>query len=105
MAILDTVKVLLNITDTSKDAILTHYVNNAQNMANHICNQVVTGFDDAIADLAVYLFQNKDAVGYKSKSITNDKSISYELGIPTSIKQALPIPTVNVTIETSDNNA
>lgn len=94
MAILDTVKVLLNITDNSKDTILTHYIANAQNMANHICNQTVTGYDDAIAELAVYLYQNKDAIGYKSKSITNDKSISYELGIPTSIKQALPIPIV-----------
>lgn len=94
MAILDTVKSILNISDTSKDAILTHYITNAQNMANHYCNQTVTSYDDALAELAVYLYRNKDAIGYKNISYTNDKSISFEIGIPQSIKQALPIPIV-----------
>jgi hypothetical protein len=95
---LELVKILLGIdsTDTSKDAILEHFIHQANNMALFYCNvSVLSGYDDSIADLAVYLHKNKDSVGYKQRT-EGEKSGTFETGIPESIKAALPTPKITV---------
>jgi hypothetical protein len=95
---IETVKMLLGIdsTDTSKDNILNHYINQALKMALFYCNvSDLVGYDDTIADFAAYLYKNKDSLGYKQKT-EGEKSASYESGIPAFIKAALPTPKVTV---------
>lgn len=95
---IELVKTLLDIDswDTSKDIILNHYISKANTMALIYCNvSSLTGYDDTIAELAVYLYQNKDSVGYTQKT-EGEKSVAYELGIPESIKSALPVPRITV---------
>ena len=95
---LELVKMLLGIdsTDTSKDKILNHYITQANKMALFYCNVVaLAGYDDAIAELAVYLYKNRDSKGYTQKT-EGEKSVAFELGIPESIKAALPIPKITV---------
>jgi hypothetical protein len=95
---LELVKMLLGIdsTDTSKDNILNHYINQALMTALFYCNvSDLSGYDDTIADFAVYLYKNKDSMGYKQKT-EGEKSASYESGIPAFIKAALPTPKVTV---------
>lgn len=96
---LETVKMLLGIdsSDTSKDNILNHYINMAIKMANEYCNQTLsTDYNDEIAELAVYIYRNKDNIGYKSISITDDKSIVFQGNIPNSIKLSLPTPKLTI---------
>lgn len=95
---LELVKMLLGIdsADTSKDKILNHYITQANKMALFYCNVVaLVGYDDTIAELAVYLYKNRDSKGYTQKA-EGEKSVAYELGIPESIKAALPVPKITV---------
>jgi hypothetical protein len=95
---LELVKLLIgiDITDNSKDNIIDHYINQANNMALFYCNvSALSGYDDSIADLAVYLYKNKDSVGYKQRS-EGEKSGTFETGIPESIKASLPTPKITV---------
>jgi len=99
---LELVKMLLGIdsTDTSKDKILNHYITQANKMALFYCNVVaLTGYDDTIAELAVYLYKNRDSRGYTQKT-EGEKSVAFELGIPEAIKVALPTP--KITVGTTD---
>nr|DAJ70569.1 MAG TPA: Head Tail Connector Protein [Caudoviricetes sp.] len=95
---LELVKMLLGIdsADTLKDKIFNHYISQANKMALLYCNiSALSGYDDTIADLAVYLYQNKDSKGYTQKT-EGEKSVAFELGIPESIKAALPTPKITV---------
>jgi hypothetical protein len=90
------VKAILNISDTSKDTILNHYITMAVNIANRYCNQILTtDYDDAIAELAVYIYQHKDNIGY-SQFTEGDKEITYQGGIPDVIKESLPTPKLTI---------
>lgn len=97
---IETVKILLNIdiADTSKDAILNHFISQALKMALAYCNVNILSneYDGTIAELAVYLYKNKDSVGYKQKT-EGERSITFEGGgIPEYIKSALPLPKIKV---------
>lgn len=100
---LETVKMLLGIdvADTSKDMILNHFINQALRLALSYCNvsELSAEYDGAIADLAVFLYKNKDSVGYKQKT-EGERSVTYESGgIPENIKSALPLPKIKVGCE------
>lgn len=100
---LDIVKMLLGIEayDDLKDGILNHFINQALKVALAYCNvaELPTEYDDTIADLAVYLYKNKDSVGYKQKT-EGERSVTFEGGgIPEYIKSALPLPKIKVGCE------
>lgn len=97
---IEIVKMLLNIdiADISKDAILNHFINQALKLALSYCNVNILSneYDGTIAELAVYLYKNKDSVGYKQKT-EGERSITFEGGgIPEYIKSALPLPKIKV---------
>ncbi len=97
---LETVKMLLgiDIEDTSKDSILSHYISQALKAALTYSNvtELPADYDGTIADLAVYLYNNRDSVGYKQK-VQGERSVTYEGGgIPEYIKSALPLPRIKV---------
>ncbi|AIQ11338.1 phage head-tail connector protein [Paenibacillus durus] len=96
---LDLMKQLLGVelTDISKDDILTHYLNKARNNILGYCNIDVLSntYDDTVVDYAVYLYKNKDSVGLTQKQ-EGERSASYEPGIPQSIRLALPLPRIKV---------
>jgi Phage QLRG family, putative DNA packaging. len=97
---LETVKMLMGIdvTDTSKDSILNHFITQALKVALAYCNvtELTAEYDDTIADLAVYLYNNRDSVGYRQMA-EGDRSVTYETGgIPDFIKATLPLPRIKV---------
>lgn len=87
----------IDISYTLKDNILNHYLNKAVSIVLGYCNVVSidTKYNDIVADFAVYLYKNKDSVGYKQNT-EGERSIQYEIGIPANIKQALPLPKIKV---------
>lgn len=100
---LEIAKMLLGIdvADTSKDTILNHFINQALKLALSYCNviELSAEYDGTITELAVYLYKNKDSVGYKQK-IEGERSITFEGGgIPEYIKSALPLPKIKVGCE------
>lgn len=97
---LEIVKLLLNIeaSDNSKDGLLNHFIGQAIRIALSYCNvsELSSLYDGTIADLAVFLYKNKDSIGYKQKT-EGDRSIAFEGGgIPEHIKSALPLPKIKV---------
>ena len=97
---LEVVKMLLGIdaADASKDDILNHFITQALKIALGYCNitELPAGYNDTISDLAVYLYNNRDSVGYKQK-VQGERSITFEDGgIPEYIKSALPVPKIKV---------
>ena len=97
---IEIIKLLLGIEtlDTSLDDILAFYKEQAYLMACEYCNvdNLPIKYDNTISLLAVYLYRNKDSLGYKSKS-EGEKSISFNSdGIPEYIKVGLPTPRLRV---------
>lgn len=97
---LDLVKQLLGIAsdDTSKDTLLNHYIGQARLTACTYCNvdTLPEAYDGTIADLAVYLYQNRDSVGIITKR-QGERAVTYEEGnLPNHILSALPLPRVRV---------
>lgn len=93
-------KTLLGIPldDTEKDTLLQHFMEQARLSALTYCNVDTLSelYDGTICDLAVFLYQNRDNVGYTTKQ-QGERSVSYEnADIPNSIKTALPLPKVRV---------
>ncbi|MDD4564247.1 MAG: phage head-tail connector protein [Eubacteriales bacterium] len=94
------VKMLLGIAvdDTSKDDVLNHFIGLALKMALSYCNitDISSEYNGAVAELAVYLYKNKDSTGYKQKT-EGERSVTYIDGaIPEYIKSALPLPKIKV---------
>lgn len=97
---LEIVKMLLGIdaSDTSKDGILNHFINQALKTALAYCNvtELPQEHDDTIADLAFYFYKNRDSLGYKQQ-VQGERSVTFEGGgIPEFIKLALPLPKIKV---------
>ncbi len=94
------VKMLLGIDldDASKDDVLNHFIGLALKMALSYCyiSEISEEYNGAIAELAVYLYKNKDSTGYKQKS-EGERSVTYQDGaIPEYIKSSLPLPKIKV---------
>jgi hypothetical protein len=96
---LDLLKRLLgmDLTDLSKDDILTHFLNKARSNILGYCNvdELPLEYNDTVVDYTLYLFKNKDSVGLMQKQ-EGERSASYEPGIPQSIRLALPLPRIKV---------
>ncbi|MFK4474162.1 hypothetical protein ABH897_003912 [Paenibacillus sp. RC73] len=84
-------------TDISKDDILIHYLNKAKGNILGYCNAATLSveYDHVMVDYAVYLYKNRDSIGLMNKQ-EGERSATYETGIPTSIRLALPLPKIKV---------
>ncbi|MBE0341090.1 DNA-packaging protein [Paenibacillus sp. 28ISP30-2] len=84
-------------TDISKDDILIHYLNKARSNIFGYCNvsALPVEYDHVMVDYAVYLYKNRDSVGFINKQ-EGERSATYETGIPASIRLALPLPKIKV---------
>lgn len=89
----------LNVFDSDKDVVLTHYLNKAEqsilNYLHYTVEEMGVLFDTQLVDLAKYYFFNRMDTGVSQKS-QGSRSISYEKGIPLEIRDALPMPRVRV---------
>lgn len=96
---LELMKELLNITNTSKDNILNHYLGRAknaiQNYLNYDDKEIESKFQDEIVDLAIFWYKNKDKTGRIQMS-QGSRSMTLERGIPRHIKESLPSPCIKV---------
>jgi hypothetical protein len=96
---LDLLKRLLSmdISDNTLDDILTHYLDKARSNILGYCNidDLPSVYDSVVVDYAVYLYKNRDSVGFTQKQ-EGERSAAYEPGIPSSIRLALPLPKIKV---------
>lgn len=93
---LELLKQLLNITDTSKDTVLNHHLSKARaSIQSYLCwsdekfAEGETKFQTQIVDLAVYYYQNRNNAGVIQQS-QGSRSQTFERGIPKEIIQSLP---------------
>lgn len=96
---LDTMKQILNITDTSKDTILNFYLtrsyNAIKNYLNYTDEEMENNFKIEIVDLAIFWYKNKDKTGTIQMS-QGSRSLTLERGLPRHIKDSLPMPRIKV---------
>ncbi|MCE5344502.1 MAG: phage head-tail connector protein [Eubacteriales bacterium] len=96
---LELVKLLLGILpeDTTKDTLLTHFIEQARLAACACCNvdELSDVYDGTIAELAAYLYRHRENVGVHTQK-QGERSSTYEDGLPQSILAALPLPKVRV---------
>jgi hypothetical protein len=100
---LEIMKLLLGLdkSDLSQDNILNHFIDQALMVAYAYSNVAAlpTQYYGTIVDLAVYLYLNRDSVGY-SRKVQGERSVTFEDGwIPEYIKSALPLPKIKVGCE------
>ena len=100
---LSLLKILLQIdsSDTSQDAILNFYITKAKNAILNYCvmteaDYIILGLINQTAELALYFYQNKKALGLKDMA-EGTRSKSYiEEAIPSSIIVTLPLPNITL---------
>jgi hypothetical protein len=97
--VLEIVKMLLgmDISDTSKDNLLNHFIKKATDIILGYCNidALPEQYHDVAADLAVFLYNNRDLEGITKKT-EGEKSLTIINAIPESIRLALPPPRIRV---------
>lgn len=94
---LETMKMLMGVSDTSKDDIFKHYIDKAILMIKGYwgIEEIPVKYDLIMVDLAIFLYRNRDSEGYKSIS-QGSRAVSFSEGIPETIKLALPKPRLKV---------
>ena len=94
---LELVKLLLGISDTTKDTLLAHFIEQARLTACALCNvdALPETYDGTVAELAAYLYRHRENVGIHTLK-QGERSSTYEDGLPQSILAALPLPKVRV---------
>lgn len=87
----------IDIGDTSRDNILNFYLDKAELAIKSYCNIdiIPEQYNNAIIDLAIFFYQNKDSQGVTQKTQGN-RSQSIVDGIPKSIIACLPLPKIKV---------
>lgn len=99
---LELLKSLLNISDTSKDTVLNHHLSKARSsIQSYLCwtdeefEEGEIKFQTQIVDLAMFYYQNRKNAGVIQQS-QGGRSQTFERGIPKEIIQSLPMPRVKV---------
>ena len=94
---LQLMKLLLGITDNTYDDILQFYLNKAElAIKNYSCLDAIPNeYNNAVVDLAVYFYKNRDKTGITSMS-QGARSQSLVDDIPKTIKAILPKPKLKV---------
>ena len=90
MTILERVKLLLNITDTSKDALLGELISDAEEFAKTYCNNadVVSSVGAAIVQMVIYAYNRIGSEGLTSENYSG-VSFAYTEGYPDDILKQL----------------
>lgn len=92
-------KLLLGITDDSKDALLNHFLEQAEHTACSYCNvdTLPEQYSGAVVDLAAHLYLVREDGNIKTKT-QGERTVGYfeAVDIPPQIKAALPLPRVRV---------
>jgi len=106
MAVLEDIKVLKNIADTSKDALITLYIRKAGVLITNYLNMkpvvapdisidISTTYPDAVIDYVIICMNKKGNEGVKQFS-QGSRSGTYENSLPDSVKALLPPPFVRM---------
>ncbi|PNT94152.1 head-tail connector protein [Clostridium thermosuccinogenes] len=84
---LDEMKLILDIKDTSKDDLLNLYLQKAQTKFKNYCNRddIPVEADSSITDYAIVLYNKRKSEGLQSESYSGVNQ-SFETGIPADIK-------------------
>lgn len=90
MTILQRVKTLLNISDTSKDALLTELISDAEEFVANYCNSTaaVESVGSAIVQMVVYAYNRLGSEGLTSENYSG-VSFGYTEGYPDDILKQL----------------
>jgi len=96
---LDTLKMLLNITDDTQDTLLQYYIDLAIiSIKNYLCRDVDENIDIQTVYLAKYYYSNRDSNSNSIQSIKQgQRSVTYNTSvraIPYEIKMLLPLPSI-----------
>lgn len=83
--------------DATKDEFLLHYYNRAKIAIFQYCNvnELPNQYEETIVDYAIFLYKNRNSEGM-NQIRQGERSATYELGIPLSIRSALPLPKIKV---------
>lgn len=94
---LDLIKMLLNVSDNSKDAILNHYLEKSVLSIKKYCNidEIPEEYNTSVVDLAMFYYKNRNDLGITQQS-QGSRSKTLEKGIPEVIKASLPVPQIKV---------
>jgi hypothetical protein len=84
---IDDLKVLLGITDTTQDALLNLLLSKATTKFQNYCNRldIPDNAQSSIVDYAIILYNRRGSEGLQSESYSG-VSNSFEAGIPQAIK-------------------
>ena len=116
--LLDDIKTVLNITDTSKDTLLAVYIRKGTTLITNYMNapdvpitvpptlpvDVVTAYADAIIEYVVLTYRKKGVEGLKSYS-QGSRSGTYEDSLQQSVKSLLPSPFIRMASVRRDSYA
>jgi len=94
---LELMKELLGISDTSKDTTLNFHLDNAQLAIKNYSNidEIPETLNSTIVKLAIFYYKNDSLVGV-IQSTQGSRSKTLVDGIPQSIKDCLPPPRIKV---------
>lgn len=99
--ILDDIKTLLNITDTTQDNILNIYIRKAITLIKNYLNcpdsiDIQTTYTDAIIEYCVLAYNKNGNEGLKMFKIAGNEQEFGDEGLTKSIKDLLPFPYVKM---------
>ena len=97
--LLDDIKILQNIADISKDAILTLYIHKAVTLITNYLNASATippldislTYPDAVIEYVTICINRKGNEGIKQSS-QGSRSQTYDDSLPSSVRALLPVP-------------
>lgn len=100
MAVLDDCKVLLGVTDTSKDAVLNLYIRRANTLINTYLNvsapvDTSADYPDAVIEYVTECLQRQGNEGVK-QYMQGSRQGTYETGLSDEVKALLPPPFVRM---------
>ncbi|SHH36210.1 phage head-tail connector protein [Clostridium grantii] len=100
MDILEEVKIILDITDYSKDELLNIYIRKSKQMikqylnTNETLEEIESNYVDAIEELVVYMYRIKGKENIKSMA-QGSRSVTYaDVVFPAFVANMLPVPLV-----------
>lgn len=101
--ILDDIKILQNIADVSKDAMLTLYIRKAATLITNYLNASATippldmsvVYPDAVTEYVTICMNKRGNEGIKQSS-QGSRSATYGSDLPDSVKALLPLPNVKM---------
>ncbi|MBD8006543.1 phage head-tail connector protein [Bacillus norwichensis] len=90
MPFIENIKLILDIDDNSKDAILYLYLDRAENFVKDYCNidELNLSLEETVEDIAIFHYRNRGVENMSSERKGN-LSESYRDGLPSEIYKKL----------------